>query len=209
MAAAALFSARPASAHPHVWVTMHSEILFSADGAVTGVRHAWTFDDMFSAFALQGYESKVKGVYTREELAPLAEVNISSLKEYDYFTYATADGTKLEFADPTDYWLEQKDGALVLHFILPLTTPVAVKKLDLEVFDPSIFVDFAFAKTTGADKPVTLVGAPGCAVKTALPKGLNAADAKRLSQIDKSDSVPPDMLALGQQFANKITVTCP
>ncbi len=43
-----------AHAHPHVWVTMTEEILYAPDGSVTGVRHAWTFDDMFSAYATQG-----------------------------------------------------------------------------------------------------------------------------------------------------------
>ena len=91
--AALVFNA-PAQAHPHVWVTMHSELVYAPDGRITGIRHAWSFDDMFSTFALQGMESKEKGKFTREELAPLAKVNVESLKEYDYFTYATADGTK-------------------------------------------------------------------------------------------------------------------
>jgi ABC-type uncharacterized transport system substrate-binding protein len=43
-----LLSAARAHAHPHVWVTLHSEILYASDGTVTGVRHAWRFDDMFS-----------------------------------------------------------------------------------------------------------------------------------------------------------------
>jgi ABC-type uncharacterized transport system substrate-binding protein len=38
----------------HVWVTVHSEVVYGSDGIVKGVRHAWTFDDMFSAFAVQG-----------------------------------------------------------------------------------------------------------------------------------------------------------
>src|SRR6266496_5208201 len=76
-----------AHAQPHVWVTVKSELVYAPDGTVTGVRHAWTFDDMFSTFATQGIESKKKGEFTREELAPLAEVNVSSLKEYDFFTY--------------------------------------------------------------------------------------------------------------------------
>jgi ABC-type uncharacterized transport system substrate-binding protein len=105
-----------ADAHPHVWVTLHSEILYSADGTMTGVRHAWTFDDMFSAYALQGMPHAKKGQYTREELASLAQLNVDSLKEYDYFTYARADGRKLKFSDPVDYWLEYKNPALVLHF---------------------------------------------------------------------------------------------
>ena len=55
---------------------------------MTGVRHAWTFDDMFSAYALQGISHAKKGQYSRAELASLAEVNMTSLWEYDYFTYA-------------------------------------------------------------------------------------------------------------------------
>ena len=81
-----VLAAGAASAHPHVWVTMKSELVYAPDGSVTGVRHAWTFDDMFSVFATQGIEAKKKGEFTREELAPLAEVNVTSLKEYDFFT---------------------------------------------------------------------------------------------------------------------------
>ena len=91
-----LVVAVPAWAHPHVWVTMHTELVYAPDGKITGIRHAWSFDDMFSTFATQGLESKEKGKFTREELAPLAKVNVESLKEFDYFTYATADGKKAE-----------------------------------------------------------------------------------------------------------------
>ena len=64
-------AATPALAHPHVWVTIRSQILYAPDGTVTGVRHAWTFDDMFSAFATQGTAQQTKGQFPREELASL------------------------------------------------------------------------------------------------------------------------------------------
>ena len=60
-----ILAAGSAMAHPHVWVTMKSELVYAADGSVTGVRHAWTFDDMFSAYATQGIEIKKKGEFTR------------------------------------------------------------------------------------------------------------------------------------------------
>jgi ABC-type uncharacterized transport system substrate-binding protein len=111
------------SAHPHVWVTVKSELVYAPDGAITGVRHAWTFDDMFSTFAIQGIESKKKDQFTREELAPLAQVNVDSLKEYDFFTYAKANGKTIEFNEPAaGYYLEfdPKDTVLTLYFTLPL-----------------------------------------------------------------------------------------
>src|SRR5512142_3533198 len=98
-----------AQAHPHVWVTMHTELVYAPDGSITGVRHAWTFDDMFSAYAVQGLESKTKGAYTREELGPLAQTNVESLKEYAYFTFAKSDGKKERFQEPVDYFLDYKD----------------------------------------------------------------------------------------------------
>src|SRR3954464_15885545 len=98
-----LLSSGAASAHPHVWVTMKSAVVYGPDGAITGVRHAWTFDDMYSAFATQGLEQKKKGEFTLEVLRPLAKVNVESLKEYDFFTYAKANGKDVSFVDPVEY----------------------------------------------------------------------------------------------------------
>jgi ABC-type uncharacterized transport system substrate-binding protein len=194
-----------AQAHPHVWVTMKSEVLYAPDGTVTGIRHAWSFDDMFSAFATQGLESKEKGKFTREELAPLAKVNIESLKEYDYFTYATADGVKVPMTDPLpDFWLDYQDQVLTLNFIIPLKTPVKAKLFKVDVYDPTIFVDFAFDKKT----PVKLVDAPsGCKLDVALPREMTFAEGKALADIpaDQQNTT----MAFGAQFANKILVNCP
>jgi ABC-type uncharacterized transport system substrate-binding protein len=193
-----------ADAHPHVWVTFHSEILYAPDGSITGVRHAWKFDDMFSAYALQGIHHAKKGQYTREELASLAQLNVNSLKEYDYFTFARGDGKKLKFNDATDYWLEYANPSLVLHFTLPLKSPATAKALQVEVYDPTIFVDFEFAK----DKPVSLDGAPPqCLLSVDLPHQPTPAEQARLSQLDVT---PLDASSTyGELFANKMMVRCP
>jgi ABC-type uncharacterized transport system substrate-binding protein len=192
-----------AQAHPHVWITATSELLYAPDGSVTGVRQAWTFDDMFSTYALQGLETKKKGVYSREELAPLAQTNVESLKEFRYFSFARADGKKQKFEEPIDYFLEYRDAALTLHFTLPLKTPVKPKQLALEVFDPEFFIDFQFAKKD----PVRLVGAPaGCQLQFQRPND-GSASAQQLNEQTFADG--GDNSNFGAMFANKITVDCP
>ncbi len=191
-----------ASAHPHVWVTAASELIYAPDGSITGVRHAWTFDDMFSTYALQGMETKTKGVYSREELAPLAQTNVESLKEFGFFTFAKVDGKKQKFLEPVDYYLEYKDAALVLHFTLPFKTPLKTKQLALEVFDPTYFVDFSLQKKD----PVHLVGAPAaCTLAVERPSD-GTATAQKLNE---QTFLNGDNSNFGAMFANKITVDCP
>ena len=206
MLAVLLLTGGAASAHPHVWVTVKSAVVYGPDGSVIGIRHAWAFDDMYSTFATQGLEQKKKGEFSREELQPLAQVNVESLKEYDFFTYAKADGKKAIFVDPVEYHLEfdPKDTILTLHFLLPLKTPLKAKSLNLEVFDPSYFVDFSFAEKDA----VALAGAPaGCALNLTRPQELTAEMARRLAEIPPDGKIPEN--TYGAAFANKIVVKCP
>ena len=194
--------AKQAQAQPHVWITASSELLYAADGTITGVRHAWTFDDMFSTYALQGIETKNKGVYSREELSSLAQTNVESLKEYGFFTFARADGKKEKFQEPVDYYLEFKDAALTLYFTLPLKTPVKPKELVLEVFDPSFFIDFTLAEKN----PIKLVGAPAaCQMKFERPNDGSAGAQK----IGEQNFLSGANSNYGAMFANKVTVDCP
>jgi ABC-type uncharacterized transport system substrate-binding protein len=201
-----LAGAPRAHAHPHVWVTMTTALLYAPDGSVTGVRHAWTFDDMFSAFATQGLEQKTKGQFTRAELQPLAKVNVESLQEYAYFTYVKVNGKlqKNALSDPVDYYLEYdpKETVLTLHFTLPFKTPVKAKALDVEVYDPEFFIDFAFAEKD----QVRLVNAPAqCSASVVKPHDDFFSAAVRL---DKSMAWEANA-GTGANFANRVTVTCP
>jgi ABC-type uncharacterized transport system substrate-binding protein len=195
-------AAGAAHAHPHVWITSSSELIYAPDGSITGVRHAWSFDDMYSTYALQGIESKTKGVYSREELSSLAQTNVESLKEFAYFTFAKADGNKAKFLEPVDYFLEYKDSLLTLYFTLPLKTPLKPKQLALEVFDPSFFIDFKLADK----EPVKLAGAPAaCQMKIQRPND-GSANAQKLGE---QTFMSGDNSNYGAMFANKITVECP
>ncbi len=202
-----LAAAGRADAHPHVWVTMTEELFYAPDGSVTGVRHAWTFDDMFSAFATEGIEQKTKGEFTREELAPLAKVNVESLKDYAYFTYARVDGKRHKdtFLEPVDYYLDYdpKDTVLTLHFTLPFKMPAKAKAIEVEVYDPEFFIDFGVAEKD----PVRLVSAPAqCTAAVEKPNDGNFPASLRL---DRAFQTSEANAGMGASFANKISVKCP
>lgn len=105
LAVVSLGALRPAQAHPHVWVAFETTVVFEK-GAIVGFRHKWTFDELYTAMAIEGLDKNNDGIYSREELAELAKVNVESLKEYDYFTVVRLAGQPLKTGAPTDFWLE-------------------------------------------------------------------------------------------------------
>ena len=102
-----------------------------------------------------------------------------------------------------DYWLDFKDSVLTLNFTIPFKTPVKAKELKIDIYDPTIFVDFSFDKKS----PVKLVGTTQCKLDIALPREMTFAEGKKLSEIPADQ--PNTSMAWGAQFANKILVHCP
>ncbi len=192
----------PAFAHPHVWVTVNAELDYAPDGRLSGVRHVWTFDEGFSSYALQGLETGPDGKPTEKTLKELAQVNIDSLKEFDYFTYATRGEEKLGFAAPKDYFLTYDGTSLILHFTLPLAEPEAKKgSTTVDVYDPTYFVSFALA-----DKdPIKLAGASaGCSLALHRPDPATGTTSLSEGFFNALTSASN----FGSQFANRVTVTC-
>lgn len=170
-----------ADAHPHVWVTYETTIVYDK-GAVTGLQHVWSFDDMYTAMAIQGLDKNGDGQYSREELDELAKVNMEGLKDFNYFTFAKLGATDLKFSGPADPWLEYNNGILRLHFRMQLEKPVLAEAegLSFSIYDPSFFIAFEPEKTDA----LKLASAPeGCTASFVDPAAdKNAEDAKKLGE---------------------------
>lgn len=194
----------PALAHPHVWVEVHSELDYTPDGKLAGVRHHWKFDEAFSTYALQGLETTPDGKPSDKTLKELAQVNIESLHEFDFFTYAKRNKQDVKFLQPKDYSLSYEGTQLTLHFTLPFAEPpVKAGALTLDVYDPTYFVSFQLA-----DKdPVTLAGdAAGCALALHRPDPAVGTSSATLSE--SFFNALTSASEFGSQFANRVTVTC-
>ena len=198
-------SVNPAAAHPHVWVDATSTVLFDRTGLVSGIRNDWVFDEMYSAFAVQGLEKDGK-LASRADLAALAKTNVESLADFGYFTFAKAGGHKVPFAKPIDYFLEERpDKRVVLHFTLPLAEPVKTgRAMSVQIYDPTYFVDFELS----ANDPVALRDAPaGCSTSVLGANPLVLADGKQLAKAFDTGLTPSDDFAL--KMASRIIVACP
>jgi ABC-type uncharacterized transport system substrate-binding protein len=198
-------AAAPASAHPHVWITVKSQLAFTPDGKVSAVVHEWVFDEMYSAFATQGL-AKPGELVKREQFAPLAQENAGSLAEIGYFTTLKIGGKPVEFGSVTDYWMEERSDHLVeFHVTLPLKTPSSLANfVTLRVADPEYFIDFEFDDKN----PVKLLSAPpGCSATVAKPKPLEEADKTKLTESFFTNLSPGTNF--GFKMASSAIIACP
>ena len=193
-----------ARAHPHVMVNVASEVIF-ADGKVAAIRHHWTFDDMYSAFVTANLGKDGKDP-TTEELQPVAQTNVESLKEFDYFTVPKMNGKKAIFGAPKDYSMtfDGRDKTATLHFTVPLAEAAYGKLFVFQIYDPSYFVAFQFEQV----EPVKLLGAPqGCSLSVSKPRALDSEESKKLNESFFSGLSPGS--DFGAKLADRAILACP
>ena len=184
---------------------MTEEILFSEDGKMTGVANTWSFDEGYSAYAVQGIPTQPNGTIARETLDVLAKSNTEALDEFGYFTSIRMDGKKLSLAAPKDYWLDYDGHVMTYHMTLPLKEPMKPGKVTMvEIYDPTYFVSFAFPESPN---PVTMPTSPkGCSLTVARPKQ----DAQPTQNLNEAFfntlSAGSDV---GAQFSSRIVFACP
>lgn len=193
-----------AKAHPHVWITGQEQVIFGPKGEIDAIRHAWVFDEMYSAFVTEGIGKKGQ-LLSKADLAPLAKSNVEDLAEFDYFTHAKIRSAKVEFDPPTDYSLEERpDKLVVLRFTMPLKTPAPAKLFSFQVYDPTYFVAFELDKQNG----VSFVNEPkGCSTNVAGAKPLAADESKKLTESFFSGLSPGT--DFGVKLASAVIVACP
>jgi ABC-type uncharacterized transport system substrate-binding protein len=195
----------PATAHPHVWVTVRMQIGVASDGKVIGLIQDWTFDEMYSAFAVRGLAPN-GGLATREDFAEMAKTNGSSLATVGFYTVLNIGGKKAEFAKVSDYWMEERpDHRVAFHVAMLLKAPTPPgASFSVAVADPEFFIDFELD-----DKdPITFIGAPtSCVVGIAKPAPPSPAQAAKLTESFFRNL--PAGANFGLDMASKGVVSCP
>ena len=207
--AALLACASEAQAHPHVWIDMQSSIVFTDDGLIKGVDVEWTFDDGYAQMALDGLDLDGDGIYSQDELAPLTKENISSLKDYEYFTVMRVNGEQQKIGEVTDSGQIYSNNKLSLHFQVPLEKPVDPKTSEfmVKIYDPEFFIAMDYVK----DDPVDVVGKLPQSCKLVVkpvPTDAELDQTRTMLSTKGKDWKPDTNEDFGAMFAQAVLIEC-
>jgi nickel/cobalt transporter (NicO) family protein len=185
-----------ALAHPHIFIDAKATITFNDAGQVVGIHNSWTFDEAYSAWAVQGLDTNADGVVTREELQPLADDNMQGLSDYEYYTFAGEGPENLKFAYGSNPTMDYADGRQTLNFDVALDTPYAIRDhLELAINDPEYYVGITFANADA----ITLVNTPAtCSVTLEDPEPMSDALYRQLTDLG------PDVTSLPTELAQQM-----
>lgn len=152
--------ARPAAAHPHVFVTDSVTFVFDTNGRVTALRLDWLFDDFFSAQLLQDFDGDGDGSFDAAEAIALHDGAFVSLRDYGWFTHLYLDGVDQEAPEPTAFQAIAEGDYVRYRFELPLASPVdpAATRLEVAIYDQEYYVEVLLDEAA----PGTATGRADC-----------------------------------------------
>ncbi len=200
---AVLATATTAAAHPHVWVDAAAALIVE-DGKVVAIRHGWSFDPEYTKSMTAQYDSNKDGRLSPEELAPLDQINIAALKQFQHFTDVRANGTKVPVEGPHNYKMRYVGARLAVQFEVRLESPVQLSELQLDVFDSTFFTVFTFLE----EKAIQLEGATPAGCVAVLKQSPAGSEYQKSLKLFKVQSGP---LLKGVNLGNPrtVSVSCP
>ncbi len=197
----------PAAAHPHVWIDMQTDLVTGADNTLSAVTVTWTFDEFYTAYAVEEFKKQPDGTFAAKDLDSLLDINLENLKEWNYFIEIKQGGKPLPLgaAKPGGSSYDAKLGRLTVTFTVPLAKPAA-PRLDapvlLRIYDPSYYISIDYTKRS----PIHLTGDSVQACQFSA----NVLDARSVwAGLPASAFTGADSGAgLGSSFAATVTLTC-
>tara|TARA_R110002110_G_scaffold88766_5_gene231232 strand:+ start:5512 stop:6198 length:687 start_codon:yes stop_codon:yes gene_type:complete len=201
----------PALAHPHVWIDMQTDLVMGKDNSLDAITITWTFDEFYTAFAVEEFKKQPDGSFAPKDLAALLDTNLENLKEWDYFTQIKQSGKplKLATAKPGGSSYDAKLGRLTVTFTVPLAqpaTPTPAEPVLLRIYDPTYYISIDYIKQTPARIPIRLTGTPAtaCSYTSKIPNAESVWAGLPASAFTGADSGT----GLGSNFAATVTLTC-
>jgi len=208
LASGLLLSATSAFAHPHIFIDAKATATFDANGDLSEIHNSWTFDEAFSSWAVQGLDANHDGKFGPDELQHLADVNMATLPQYNYYTTASEGDRTLQFTAVPGGSMTYDGQRLTLDFSVKPTVPFRINNtLQLAISDPQYYVAISFQDAGD----INLVNAPpACAASLQQPKPLDPQTAQRLYELGADvTTLPPDLAKAVRDVQGAILLHCP
>lgn len=189
-------------AHPHSFIDMQNDLQIK-DGHLVAMKMIWIIDPMTSAALLYDAQQAKENYEVWKQLS--AEVMANVIKQH-YFTSLYNKNKLIKFSYyPKDYQLSRQGNQAVLSFTLALAKPepLAGKTLIIMTYDPSYYVDMTYSNKGKIS--LTNISSQ-CQIQLITPEPSESLIDYALS-LDKGQTPKKD-LSLGQQFAQKVNLTC-
>ncbi len=196
-----VWTAAPASAHPHAWIDLRSTVVLNEAGQAIALEQEWLFDDFYTAVATEASGSTND---KKTDWMELAKSNLDSLKAYNYFTEIRSGGEKVTLGTVSEYDSEVRGGRLWMRFVVPLASPVDPKAKDFSfsVYDPSYYIEILHMKGD-------VVAFKGPSANTCRGYVLTPKPTTEMLLLAQAidDNAKPDT-GLGKMFAERVEVSC-
>ncbi|MGH1355530.1 MAG: DUF1007 family protein [Thalassovita sp.] len=188
-----------AQAHPHVFVDTTLRILTDDQGLATGVEITWVYDDLYSLLILEDMQmdADYDGVLTPQELARLHRFDMNWDPGFLGDVYAKGDSGALALSAPQPVDTQLENARIVTRHIRRFPAPQ--KAVELRAYDPTFYT--AYDLTGG-------VHAPQACIVHKQAADLDAAYARVAKLMDEKAYAEDDYPAVGDVFADTVTVTC-
>ncbi|ABC22554.1 DUF1007 family protein [Rhodospirillum rubrum] len=198
----------PARAHPHVSIDARVALGVDGEGRLETVALTWIFDEIYSAYSVEGYKRDKAGHPDPAALEAMIAQAMIDLRDWDYFTELKIGGQRQTWGEVRAHEAKWEAGRLIYRFTLALAAPTSLRAvaptLSLRVYDPSYYIAILLEDKPGAAQITPAL--PPCVVHIRPPMGLREAmidDAVALAE-----TIEPGQEGLGAPFAETIGVVC-
>lgn len=190
---------------------MRADLVMGANNTLDAVTIVWTFDEFYTAYAVEEFKKQPDGSYAPKDFAALLNTNLENLKDWHYFTQIKQSGKSLPFgtAVPVGSSYDAKLGRLTVSFTVPLAkpvTPTPAAPILLRIYDPTYYITIDYIKPSPKLSPVRLTGeaTTGCSFTSKIPNAESVWAGLPASAFSGADSGA----GLGSNFAATVTLTC-
>lgn len=136
-----------AVSHPHIFVE-NNLVLRVEESKITGIRHVWHFDEMFSSMIIKDFTD---GDYSlsKQDVRGIREGAFRNLENHDYFTHITVNGEQVQAATVDSFSARLEGRNIIYDFTLKTDIPVGPEGIELTVgvYDTSYYTDVQFSES--------------------------------------------------------------